>query len=167
VEHKRVAHPGEYTFEIDTPLHGKAYWTAVEVLARPGRKAVIHARAEARYRAHFATENIAEFVFFPDSEVFDLSRPLEVLVNDVAIFSARCGPDQELRIRRESAHWEATLEPRRVRPLEAWHTHPVARAPEAVGLGGTEAKLGNWITDAMRDATGADIALYRAARSSP
>jgi len=167
VEHRRVAHPREYTFEIDTPLHGKAYWTHVEVLGRPGRKAVIRAHAEDRYRAHFDTENIAEFVFIPDAEVFDLSRPLEVLVNKVAIFSAPFAPDQQLRIRRGPERWEAKLEPRRAAVLHAWRTHPVARAPEAVGLGGTEARLGNWITDAMRDATGADIALYRSARSTP
>jgi hypothetical protein len=36
----------------------------------------------------------------------------------------------------------------------------VAVAPEALDNSGTEARLANWITDAMRAATGADIAIY-------
>ena len=50
--------------------------------------------------------------------------------------------------------------PRRQRSLTAYRTHPVAEAPAALTMSGIEAPLANWITDAMRLATGADLALY-------
>ena len=53
---------------------------------------------------------------------------------------------------------EAADEPQ----LTAYRNHPVAEAPEKLDMEGTEKRLANWITDAMRAATGADLALYSA-----
>ena len=44
--------------------------------------------------------------------------------------------------------------------LTAWRNHPVKQAPQSLDISGTESPLANWITGAMRAATGADIALY-------
>ena len=44
------------------------------------------------------------------------------------------------------------------RSLTDYRTHPVAEAPAALTMDGIEAPLASWITDAMRLATGADLA---------
>ena len=152
LEQRRTAHPRQYVFEVDTPLHGRAWWSSVESVAEPGSIAVVKARAEGN-RAIFDVTNVAELVFLPDGEVFDLNRPVRVEVNGKRVFEGALTAEQELPIGGQPR-------PRRRFSLAAWRNHPVAQAPHALDIGGTESPLANWITDAMREATGADIALY-------
>jgi hypothetical protein len=63
-------------------------------------------------------------------------------------------------MRRQGGGWVAALQPRRKIDPTRYRTHPIAFAPEAIDISGTESRLANWITDAMRAATGADVALY-------
>ena len=60
------------------------------------------------------------------------------------------------------AGWRASLEVKREHSLTSFRNHPVATAPEKLDMLGTEKRLANWIADAMRHATGADLALYNA-----
>ena len=159
LKHRRVAHPREYVFEVDTPLHGRAYWTDVREIAEPGKMAVVKARAEAANRVRLDLENVASVALVPDPEVFDLSRPVQVVVNGAAVFSGMMPAGQELGIAARGRKWESTPGPRR-EPSAAYRRHPVATAPQALDMAGTEARLANWIADAMRASTGADIALY-------
>ena len=163
LQHKRVSHPREYVFEIDTPLHGRAYWTQADQLNVPGKMAVVRARAADRNRAELEMQNVASVAFFPDPEVFDLASPLEVVVNRQKIFTGAVSAQQQLRLVDAGFTWKTSLEPRSVPALTAYRTHPVAMAPQALENSGTESLLANWITDAMRHATGADIALYNRA----
>lgn len=160
VGHRRVAHPREYVFEIDTPLHGRAYWTDVDAVAEPGRMATVRARAEGPQRARLDLENVASLAFFPDPAVFDPAKPLTVVVNQAEVYAGPVPADRQLRLIAEGRRWKTALEPRREEDLTTYRTHPVAVAPVALDNQGTEALLANWITDAMRSATGADIALY-------
>jgi pimeloyl-ACP methyl ester carboxylesterase len=160
LEHRRVAHPREYVFEIDTPLHGKAYWTWVEALAQPGMKAVVKAQTAEENGVFFETENVARFTFVPDPEIFELSRPIGVAVNGVSLFSSRMGANEELLLRGGPDQWQTRVQARRSVPLTVYRNHPVASAREKLDMRGTEARLANWIADAMRMATGADVALY-------
>ncbi|MEY4940593.1 MAG: hypothetical protein RIQ93_2328 [Verrucomicrobiota bacterium] len=160
VQHRRVAHPRDYVFEIDTPLHGRAYWTDVDKLTRPGKVAVVRARAETENRAELELENVASLAFFPDGKVFDLTRPLHVAVNAAVVYSGPISEQQQLRLTGAGGNWKSSIEPRSNSRLTAYRVHPVALAPEALNNQGTEARLANWITDAMREATGADIAIY-------
>lgn len=160
VQHRRVAHPTEYVFEIDTPLHGRAYWTDVTALEQPGRIAVVRARAGGPRRVELQLENVAAIALFPDAKVFDLSAPLAVSVNGAVVFEGSLPDNRQLRLVQAGGAWRATLEARRPPVLTAYRTNPVAVAPEALDNTGTEARLANWITDAMRAATGADIAIY-------
>ncbi len=155
-KHKRDPHPRSYFFELDTPLHGEAWWTRVERIAQPGRMASIEARADSRERAVFNTVNVAAFVFHPDRTVFEAGAPLEVMVNGRGVWKAIITDGQDLRI----AAGTARLVPAKPRNLTAWHTETVARAPLSLDMQGDEKLLANWITDAMRYATGADIALW-------
>ena len=160
VQHRRVAHPTEYVFAVDTPLHGRAYWTDVTAMEQPGRIAVVRARAGGRRRADLQLENVAALTLFPDAKVFDLTTSLAVAVNGATVFEGALRDDQQLRLVKQGATWRTTLEARRPVVLTGYRTHPVAVAPEALDNTGTEARLANWITDAMRAATGADIAIY-------
>ena len=155
-KHKGELHPRSYFFEADTPLHGEAWWTRVERIAQPGRVASIEARAESRERAVFNTANVAAFVFRPDRVVFDAGAPIEVLVNGRRVWKAIVTDGQELRI----AAGAARLQPAKPRNLTAWRTETVAHAPSSLDMQGDEKPLANWIADAMRAATGAEIALW-------
>lgn len=160
VQHRQVAHPTEYVFAVDTPLHGRAYWTDVNAMEQPGRIAVVRARAGGRRRVDLQLENVAAFTLFPDAKVFDLTASLAVAVNGATVFEGALRDDQQLRLVKQGATWRTTLEARRPVVLTGYRTNPVAVAPEALDNTGTEARLANWITDAMRAATGADIAIY-------
>ena len=152
LEQRRTAHPREYVFEVDTPLHGRAWWSSVESIAEPGKMAVVRARADGN-RAIFDVENVGELVFLPDGEVFDLTRPVRVEVNGDLAFEGALTAEQELPI-------GGRPRPRRPYSLTGWRNHPVAHAPRALDIQGDESPLANWIADAMRAATGVDIALY-------
>jgi predicted esterase len=152
MEQRRTAHPRQYVFEVDTPLHGRAYWSEVVSIAEPGKMAVVKARADGN-RAIFELENVGELVFLPDGEVFDLSRPVLVEVNRRRVFEGLLNQMQELPI-------GGSPRPRRAYSLTAWRNHSVAQAPRALDIQGPESPLANWIAEAMRAATGADIALY-------
>ncbi|MBL9209015.1 MAG: prolyl oligopeptidase family serine peptidase, partial [Opitutaceae bacterium] len=97
VRHRRVAHPAEYLFEVDTPLHGRAYWTDVTDLVQPGRVAVVRARAGGPRRVELQLENVAALTLFPDAKVFDLTGPLAVTVNGAAVFEGALPGDRQLR----------------------------------------------------------------------
>ncbi len=155
-KHQRDLHPRSYFFELDTPLHGEAWWTRVERIAQPGRMASIEARAESRERAVFHTVNVAAFAFHPDRAVFDAGAPIEVAVNGQVAWKAIIPDGQELRI----AAGKGRLEPAKARNLTAWRADTVAQAPLSLDMHGDEKLLANWITDAMRAATDADIALW-------
>lgn len=157
LQHKRDPHPRRFYFETDTPLHGTAYWVSLERIATPGRMATIQGETPGGNRVHFEVENAAEFTFVPDYYFHDTTRPLYVTVNGRVVWTLPIPGNQQLRL---TAGWIASLEPKTERSLTAWRTHPVATAPEKLDMLGTEKRLANWITDAMRAATGADIALW-------
>ena len=159
VKHRRVAHPREYVFEVDTPLHGRAYWTDVRRIAEPGKMAVVKARAEAADRLRLDLENVAELSLFPDPEIFDPSRSLRVVVNGTPAWSGMLSASRELVIAAQGRNWKAVPQPRR-EVSTAYRRTPVATAPEALDMSGTEARLANWIADAMRAAAGTEIAIY-------
>ncbi|MCX6622097.1 MAG: hypothetical protein NTY38_13720, partial [Acidobacteria bacterium] len=130
--------PTSYRFEVDTPLHGRAWWTSVEKIAEPGRMATVEARAAGRHEAEFTLTNVAGMVFTPDPEVFDLTRRLVVRVNGKRVFSGEIRGDRQLRLTPSSAR----KEPARGAALSAWRNHPVATAAEQLEIGGDESLLG-------------------------
>lgn len=160
LKHQRDPNPKAYFFEVDTPLHGRAYWTTVERIAEPGMMASVTAEAAGNNVARFLVTNVAAFSFEPDAAVFDLTQPITVYVNGREVSRAVLAADQALRLNGEHGRWQAQSRKKESPALTAYRTHPVAKAAEALDMLGTEKRLANWITDAMRQATGADIALY-------
>ncbi|MBM3783809.1 MAG: hypothetical protein FJW30_05575 [Acidobacteria bacterium] len=153
VEVKRDPHPRRFVFEVDTPLHGCAFWICVETLTVPGRIGTLHAEAPGGNRVEFRPANIAEFTFVPDETFLDGTRPVNVALHGVVIWSAPIPLDSQLRI---TAGWTAALEKRVPRPL-TWRTHRVGTLPKSIAM--TDG-LGAWIAEAMRRGTGAELAMY-------
>jgi len=122
--------------------------------------ASVKARADGKSRIAFNVENVAQFAFLPDPHVVDTSQPLEVSVNGGPVFTGEIADGKELAIVEGHGAWKASLRAQTKESLTAYRNHPVAVAPKRLDMLGHEASLANWITDAMRDATGADVAIY-------
>ncbi|MBM3755846.1 MAG: hypothetical protein FJW38_17905 [Acidobacteria bacterium] len=152
LKHKRDLHPRRFTYETDTPLHGCAFWTCIDSVATPGRMATIVATAPGGNRAEFVVDNVAEFTFIPDATFLDVTRPVNVAIGGKTIWSAPIPIGQRLRF---THGWTVALEDAAPRIVEK-----VARTTHKLDMLGDEKPLANWIADAMRRATGADIALY-------
>ncbi len=157
LQHRRDPNPRRFYFETDTPMHGAAHWTVIEKIAQPGRIAWIQGESPGGNRVHFEVSNVAEFTFIPQYYFQDTTRGLYITVNGRVVWTLPIPGNQQLRL---TAGWTAALEPKPERSLTSWRKHPVARATEKLDMLGTEKRLANWITDAMRAATGADIALW-------
>jgi predicted esterase len=157
-KHSRAPNPRRFFFEADTPLHGCAFWTCLELFAQPGRIASIAAAAPGGNRVELVLDNVAELTFIPDPTFLDTTRPIPLAINGNQIWNAPIPIGSQLRI---THGWTASLEPARARTL-SWRANPVAVADARLGMEGLEKPLGSWIADAMRAATKADIALYGA-----
>lgn len=159
-QHRRVAHPAEFVFEVDTPLHPQAYWVTVDRLATPGRVGVVRARAVSPRAAELALEHIDAVAVWRDPAVFAAEGPFAVTIAGRPVFEGAVGVTEEVALRRHRDDWTAEVRPRREVSVTDYRRHPVAKAHAALDHSGTESTLGNWIADAMRTATGADLALY-------
>lgn len=160
LKRQREPHPKSYSFDVDTPLHGHAFWTTVEKLSEPGEVAELDAEVAEGNIARFKMNNVAAFSFVPDPAVFDANDEIGIVINGEESWRGKIAEDEELALQFDSKKWTASPRKSILRPLTAWRAHPVADAAEELTMLGTEKRLANWITDAMREATGADVALY-------
>lgn len=159
LKHRRTAHPREYSFSADSLMHGLAYSTAIDWIEKPGPVGTLSVRVH-EDSVSVRPANVTVFSVLPDPELLDLSRPIRVLVDGVEAWSGRVTDREELRLTRLADGWKAAVGERRSRDLTAWRKNAVAVADRDVTMEGTEAPLANWIADAMREAAGADLALY-------
>jgi len=113
LQYKRDPHPTEYFFEVDTPLHGRSYWTDVEALSKAGQIASVQGKSAGKNRAEFTVNNVAGFSFSPDPQVFDLTHPIAVSVNKTEVFDRLIPSGQELFLSGSSAPWKAKFRPQR------------------------------------------------------
>lgn len=162
LNHKRDPHPRSYAFAVETPQHGRAWWTSVERMAEPGRMGLVQAEATGKSAVSLSLKNIAELSFTPDPAIFDSERPLAVTVDGTPVATVMIPHGRELRLHGGPAQWQSEVRESRPVPLTGYRQRPVARAPAALDMVGTEKRLANWITDAVRAATRAEIALYSA-----
>jgi predicted esterase len=160
LQHRLIAHPKKFTFEIDTPLHPRAYWITAQTIAHPGKVATISASAISKHTARLELDNVAALSVWPDPAIFDPAEELQVQIENNTVFSGRVSPTNEVTLMRGAGGWNAEVQPRRELSLTDYRTHPVAAAREPLDHSGTQSRLGTWIADAMRAATGADLALY-------
>ncbi len=160
VQHRVARHPTEYSSSTLLPMFGRAYWTAIDAIESPGTIGTARAQMVDANRIAIETDNIVAVTVLPDPELSDLTRPISVEVDGTDAFDGVVKADQEVQFVREDARWLATLAPRREISLTGYRNNPVADAPEELTMEGVEAALAIWIADAMRAATGADVAMY-------
>ncbi len=160
LKHKRTAHPRDYTFVADTPLHGFAYSTAIDVIHEPGTPGSVTVHIGEDAVVTVQTSNVAGFSLLPDAALLDPAKPFTLRVDGTQVFKGTAGAGEEVRCVSHTKGWTATLEKQRDRDLKHWRIHPVAEAAAPVAIEGIESPLGNWTADAMRAATHADIALF-------
>lgn len=160
VRHKVKRHVAGYSFSAALPLYGQAYWTAIDSIEQPGTIATVHAQVIGPNRLRLATENVAAVSVLPDLLPVDLAKPLSLETDGQGIFDGMVSSNEELQLTKEGSSWGVDLGMPRHRSFTNYRCHPVATAATPFTMDGLEAPLANWITDAMRFATGADVALY-------
>ncbi len=161
LERRRVRHPRSVVFHAHLPIHGRAYWTEIREIADPGPPAKLQADVLDNHTLRIQVENATRIALFPEPELFDLSAPIQVTVNGTLLPGVTCALGQEICLLLDSGVWRAKAGLRSLRPLTAYRTHRVGTVVSAPTQDGpAETTMGNWMADAMRDATGADIAIY-------
>ena len=158
LKHKRDPHPDSYFFGTDSPMHGRAWWTTIERIALPGQIASVEAKGLNNV-VQFQLTNVAEIAFRPDPAIFDLAQPIAVRIGGAAPLTTRLASTQEALIERAGAAWRVSVRGEKPYSVTDYRVNPVARAAEKLDMTGTEKRLGNWMADSIRHATGADIAL--------
>ena len=155
-----MAHPRSFTLEVDTLLHPRAYWITVDSIAQPGRIATVKARAPSNRNAHLELENVAALSVWPDPAILDPNAAFEIQIAEQSVRVDRVPAGHEVALQRQSDKWTPTVRPRPPRERPRYRAHPVTVARSTLDHSGVESSLGSWIADAMRAATGADVALY-------
>lgn len=157
---RRVAHPRHLLHRAYFPQHGRAWWVEIQALAKPGGFAEVEAMAEAGNRLRLRLKNTARLVIRPDPELHDLAAPLMLELEGREIFRGHCSVAEQLTLRRRAGGWKVEVGPRRVAARTDWQACVLGTVgTPPTWAGGPETTLGNWLCDAMRDLSGADIAL--------
>jgi len=178
LKQKRVTHPKRVTFRAYLPIHGKAYWTEIQKIDRLGHFAEIDATIQPDNRVEVSIKNAKRVALRPESELLNMAKPISVAVNGKQVFTGLCSEEQEIRLTFVDGAWTGTVGPRKVRPLLAYRTHKIGTVtvpptqPRRWDTSGdkmraippkqeepAETSMGSWMAGAMRDATGADIAI--------
>lgn len=97
--------------------------------------------------------NVAAFAVLPSP------GPLKLTVDRTAVFDGMVAEGQELRCSLDGG-WKAAIAERRKDDPMKWRAWPVATSDRELLMEGVESPLADWIADAMRRTTGADVALY-------
>ncbi len=160
-EQRRVSAPRSITHRAYVPIHGRAYWTEIRELAEPGPPAKLQADAQNGNTISLQLENTISVALFPPTDLLDLATPVHLSINGTPLPDLTCGPEEEIRLRLTGNTWTAETGPRTLRPLTAYRTHRVGTdVTPPTQDGNAETSMGNWMADVIRDATGADIAIY-------
>ncbi|MEN6533244.1 MAG: 5'-nucleotidase C-terminal domain-containing protein [Bryobacteraceae bacterium] len=156
--HQLGAAPKTFTFVVDTPLHGQAYWVRVDAMQRPGRLGRVDAGVE-ETRVTINSQNLSRFSILPENGVIPFDRDIVMRLDGHTVYQGPFCADRELAARRVATGWTVSSKPLKQRKLTDYRFTPVGEAPIQLDMHGTEAGLANWMTDAMREATGADVAI--------
>lgn len=160
LQQQRVAHPKHITHRAYFPPHGRAWWVEIQEIDRPGWFAEVDARAEDGNRITMTLKNTPRVVLRPDPALYDRKQPLAIAVEHHEVFHGRCDETQEVLLVRENGVWTARKQPRHLPSRTDWKNCVIGTVDEPPTWdGGPETTLGNWLTDAMRDISGANIAI--------
>jgi predicted esterase len=156
----RVAHPRQITHRAYFPPHGRAWWLEIQQIDRPGWFAEVKASVQDENRISLTLKDSSRIALRPDPELMDLQRPISVSIGEQIVYRGTCHGGQELLLERLTDGWHATLKPRQLTPRTEWKTFVIGTVDQPpTWEGTTDSTLGNWLTDAMRQISGADIAI--------
>jgi len=160
VQQRRVAHPRHITHRAYFPPHGRAWWVEIQDIERPGWFAEVDARVEDGNRIAVAAKNTTRIVLRPDSALLNLDAPVSVRLEGKEVFHGSCGPRHQILLTRGKDSWCAAVQPRQLVPRTDWKAFTIGVVDVApTWEGAAETTLGNWLADAMRDISGADVAV--------
>jgi predicted esterase len=160
LEQRREAHPRHITHRAYFPPHGRAWWVEISEIARPGWFAEVDARAEGGNLILVRAKNTPRVVLRPDPALYDPAQPLVVWMEEREVFRGLCDADQELLLALKQGLWTASTRPRQPTARIDWGDFVIGTVGDPpTWEGGPETTLGNWLTDAMRDISGTDIAI--------
>ena len=160
LQQKRVAHPRRITHRAYFPPHGRAWWAEIQDIERPGWFAEVDMRIEEGNRIVVACRNTTRVVLRPDPDLLNREERIAVMLDGRVVFDDVCGGQQEIVLSRHAGDWSGVLQPVQIASRTAWKNFTIGVVDEPPSWeGGPETTLGNWLTDAMRDIAGADIAL--------
>ncbi len=176
---KRVTHPRRVLFRAYLPFQGRAYWTEIVEIREPGLYAEIDATIQGDNTIVVSLKNANRVTLRPDPELLDLAKPIQVVVDGKSSFTGSCAADQQIQLAWDGAQWRGSVAERQLTPYTAYRTHVIGVVAEppsqplrwdtsganqvAVRQSRTfpaETTMGSWMADAMRSATGADVAVY-------
>lgn len=158
LQHKLERHPRKIAWTVYLPIHGRAWWVDVRQLERPGPPAIVETEIMKGNGVRIAAENVAAIAVRPDPELLDLAEPLHVTIDGRRVFSGTASEGEEVLCTQIAGRWQGRAGPGQARTLTAYRTHKIGRVIEPPGVEVPESPLGNLICDAIREATGADIA---------
>lgn len=160
VKRRRVKHPSRVSHRAYLPIHGKAYWVEIREIRKVGRPAAVEARVIDRRTVDVKVQNAAAVALFPDPELLDPESPVEIRVNGTALDGVVCGPDREIQLTADGDNWKGIVSDRNPRSPLDYRTHRIGKVKSAPNQAGpAQTTMGTWMADAMRHATGADIAV--------
>lgn len=160
LEQRRVAHPRHISHRAYFPPHGRAWWVEIQQIQHPGWFAEADARMADGNRITLKLKNTSRAVLRPDPALYDPKQPLVIVIEDREVFRDICAESQEVLLTQENALWTARLQTRQIPPRTEWKNFVIGTVDEPpTWEGGPETTLGNWLADAMRDISGADIAI--------
>ncbi|MBN1343999.1 MAG: 5'-nucleotidase C-terminal domain-containing protein [Phycisphaerae bacterium] len=161
LQQRRVTHPKRVTFRAYLPIHGKAYWTEIQDIDEIGPFAEIDAQIKPGNAIAATIKNARRVALRPDPALLDLTKPIRVTVSGKQVFTGPCSHQQEISLTKSNGHWQAAAVPRNPRPPTAYRTHKIGKVITApTQAGKAETSMGTWMADMIRDAAGADVAIY-------
>lgn len=160
LKQQRVAHPRHITHRAYFPAHGRAWWVEIRNIERPGWFAEVDAKIADGNRIAVTCKNTMRVVLRPDGKLLDLAEAISVVLDGSEVFRGTCSEQQQIVLFKENGAWQSVVELRKVSPRTQWQNDVigVVETPPSWD-GAAETTLGNWLTDAMRDISGADIAI--------
>jgi len=160
VQRRRVRNPDHVSLRAYTPIHGRAYWVEIRKIAQPGRPASVEARVGNGNVLDIGIENAASVALFPVPELLDLGTPIQVTANGTDLDRVSCGSEDEIRLTEGKGGWQAEVTKRTVRSPLDYRTHRIGKVVKApTQEGPAETTMGTFMADAMRFATGDDLAV--------
>ncbi len=153
-----VRQPDRITHAAEIPKHGWAYWVKIDAMERPGTIARIDARRDGN-EFRITTENIAVFRVFPDHAAIDPHQPLVVHINGNRLDPGKEVSGKEIVFEQMADQWSVRTAPLNEPKRGNYRYAAVARAEQAMTVkSSTDYSLAFWAADALRAASGADIA---------